>query len=215
LETQLFFTRNLKKISKLGYPKAGGEHLKRIGILGGTFDPPHLGHLIIANEVLYAQSLNEIWFMPNQEPPHKKKLNFIHDDDRLKLLELAISDHPNFKVEPIELKRNGPSYTYETMKLLTELHPNIQFYFIIGADMIEYLPKWRNINKLVDIVQFIGVERPSYRSESCYQLLYVNVPEIEISSSLIRSRLKEGQTIRYLVPDSVRNYIEENRLYGT
>ncbi|MFO1443385.1 nicotinate-nucleotide adenylyltransferase [Bacillus sp. Bva_UNVM-123] len=189
--------------------------MKRIGILGGTFDPPHLGHLIIANEVLAAQSLNEIWFMPNQEPPHKKKLNAISDEDRLNLLKLAIRNHPNFKVEQIELEREGPSYTYETMELLIEKHANTQFYFIIGADMIEYLPKWRHIDQLVEIVQFIGVQRPAYRTESIYPLLYVDVPEIEISSSLIRSRLREGKTIRYLVPDSVRDYIEEKCLYGT
>ncbi len=189
--------------------------MKRIGILGGTFDPPHLGHLMIANEVLDTQSLDEIWFMPNQEPPHKKKLNVIRDNDRLKLLELAISDHPHFKVEPIELERKGPSYTFDTMKLLKELHPNHQFYFIIGADMIEYLAKWRNIDQLIEIVQFIGVQRPLYGTESSYPFLYVDVPEIGVSSSLIRSRIREGKTIRYLVPESVRKYIEENELYGT
>lgn len=189
--------------------------MKKIGILGGTFDPPHLGHLVIANEVLDACNLDEIWFMPNQEPPHKKKSNAISDKDRLSLLKLAIGGHPKFKIEPIELERQGPSYTYETMKILTKQHLDKQFYFIIGADMIEYLPKWHHINQLVKLVHFIGVGRPSYSHHSEYPIQYVDIPEMEISSSLIRSRLKDGKTIRYLVSDSVRKYIEENHLYGS
>ncbi|MEH7124064.1 nicotinate-nucleotide adenylyltransferase [Bacillus sp. JJ1773] len=187
----------------------------RIGILGGTFDPPHLGHLIIANEVLNVYDLDEIWFMPNQEPPHKKKSNAIKEADRKKLLQLAISGHPNFKIELLELERSGPSYTYESMKILTRKHPDKEFYFIIGADMVEYLPKWRNIDELVKMVQFIGVNRPSYSNESHYPILYAEVPDVEISSSQIRNRLLENKTIRYLVPDSVRNYIKENQLYGS
>lgn len=188
--------------------------MKKIGVLGGTFDPPHLGHLLIANEVFDAFVLDEIWFMPNQEPPHKKKSNVISDKDRLNLLKLATCGHPKFKIEPIELERKGPSYTYETMRILMEKHLDKQFYFIIGADMIEYLPKWHHIDQLVKMIHFIGVGRPSYSHHSEYPILYAKVPEIEISSSLIRSRLKEGKTIRYLVPDAVRNYIEENHLYG-
>lgn len=189
--------------------------MKRIGILGGTFDPPHLGHLIISNEVLNAFQLDEIWFMPNQEPPHKKQSHAINDADRVNLLKLAISGHPKFKIELIELERSGPSYTYETMKILKERHPDQQFYFIIGADMIEYLPKWKNIDELIKLVQFIGVNRPSYKHESQYPILFRDVPNMEISSSLIRKRLKENETIQYLVPDSVRNYIKENNLYGS
>ncbi|MBP2241701.1 nicotinate-nucleotide adenylyltransferase [Cytobacillus eiseniae] len=153
--------------------------------------------------------------MPNQEPPHKKKTNVVKDGDRVNMLTCAIEGHPHFKIESIELERKGPSYTYETMKILKENHRDKQFYFIIGADMIEYLPKWRNIAELVEIVQFIGVKRPLYRTESPYPILYSDVPEMAISSSLIRDRIKENKTIRYLVPDSVRHYIKENHLYGS
>ncbi|KAB2338627.1 nicotinate-nucleotide adenylyltransferase [Cytobacillus depressus] len=187
--------------------------MRKVGILGGTFDPPHLGHLVIANEVFHDFNLDEIWFMPNQEPPHKKKTSATRDADRVNLLKLAINGHPNFKIEYIELQRSGPSYTYETMKILKEMHHDKQFYFIIGADMIEYLPKWKNIDQLVEMVQFIGVNRPSYRNESNYPILYANVPNMEISSSLIRNRIQEKKTIRFLVPDSVRNYIKEKNLY--
>lgn len=195
--------------------REGGNGLERIAILGGTFNPPHLGHLVIANEVLHAYNLDEIWFMPNQEPPHKKKSREVRDEDRVHLLKLAISGHPKFKVELIELERQGPSYTYETMKLLKEIHPNKDFYFIIGADMIEYLPKWKNISQLLEMVKFIGVNRPAYNQKSTYPIQYVDVPDVGISSSMIRERMKEKKSIRYLVPESVRSYIKENELYGS
>ncbi|WP_141431444.1 nicotinate-nucleotide adenylyltransferase [Bacillus sp. 03113] len=190
--------------------------MKKVGILGGTFDPPHVGHLIIANEVLHSLSLDEIWFMPNQEPPHKQKTTCITNQNRLDMLDIAISNHPYFKIQTIEMEREGRSYTYDTMKILTERFPKIEFYFIIGADMIEYLPKWYKIQELMELVHFVGVNRPLYNHETKnYSITYVEVPEINISSNNIRDRLKEGQSIRYLVPDSVKSYIEENQLYGT
>ncbi|MBN6888946.1 nicotinate-nucleotide adenylyltransferase [Cytobacillus horneckiae] len=187
--------------------------MKKVGILGGTFDPPHIGHLIIANEVLHTQELDEIWFMPNQEPPHKVKTNKISNADRVNLLRRAISTHKQFRIETIELERKGPSYTAETMKILTEREKDVEFYFIIGADMVEYLPKWHQIDQLLHLVRFIGVKRPDYNLNSKYPIIYVDVPEIGISSSLIRQRVEEGKTIRYLVPDEVRVYMKENRLY--
>lgn len=189
--------------------------MKKVGILGGTFDPPHSGHLLIANEVLCALKLDEIWFMPNQEPPHKKKTDSVDNDERIHMLHLAIEGNPSFKVETIELERTGPSYTVETMEILTSRYVENQFFFIIGADMIEYLPKWHEIDKLINLVQFVGVERPSYSQITEYPILYVDVPSMEVSSSLIRERVKQGKTIRYLLPDSVIRYIEENQLYGT
>ncbi len=187
--------------------------MKKIGILGGTFDPPHNGHLLIANEVLDVLSLDEVWFMPNQEPPHKLKSNGASTQNRIEMLELAIDGHPNFQIEKIELERTGRSYTIDTMKLVKERYPSDEFYFIIGADMVEYLPKWNKIDELVKMVQFVGVNRPDYLEESPYPIINVTVPEIGVSSKLVRNRIKEERTIRYLVPDLVRTYIEENMLY--
>lgn len=189
--------------------------MKKIGILGGTFDPPHSGHLLIANEVLHSIKLDEIWFMPNQEPPHKLNSGGASTEDRIKMLELAIGGHSSFEIQAIELERSGRSYTIDTMKLLRSKYPQNEFYFIIGADMIEYLPKWRNIDELVSLVQFVGVNRPAYIEETVYPIINVSVPEMGVSSGLIRSRIKEKRTIRYLVPEPVRKYIEENRLYGS
>ncbi|MED3561901.1 nicotinate-nucleotide adenylyltransferase [Bacillus xiapuensis] len=189
--------------------------MKKVGILGGTFDPPHYGHLIIANEVLSALHLDEIWFMPNQEPPHKQKTQSIENHDRIKMLNLAIEDNSAFKIETIELERTGPSYTVETVKLLNLRDPDHQFFFIIGADMIEYLPKWNKIDELIELVEFVGVERPNYSHLTKYPIQYVDVPAVDVSSSMIRERLKKGWSIRYLLPDSVIRYIEEKQLYGT
>ena len=189
--------------------------MKKVGILGGTFDPPHYGHLLIANEVLSTLQLDEIWFMPNQEPPHKKKSDSIKNEDRLHMLELATCGNPAFRVETIEFHSQGPSYTVDTMKMINAQYTGHQFFFIIGADMIEYLPKWHKIDELIKLVQFVGVERPSYSSQTDYPVLYVDVPALDVSSSMIRERVKNGKTVRYLMPDSVIQFIEEKHLYGT
>jgi nicotinate-nucleotide adenylyltransferase len=189
--------------------------MNKIGILGGTFDPPHNGHLLIANEVLSELKLDEIWFMPNQEPPHKRKSDSVDNKERVDMLELAIEGHANFRIEKIELERPGPSYTVNTMKLLNERYPSHQFFFIIGADMIEYLPKWHKIDDLVNVVKFVGVERPKYNPKTEYPIIYVDVPAFDISSSVIRERVNSGKTVRYLLPDSVIKYIKEKHLYGT
>lgn len=189
--------------------------MKKVGILGGTFDPPHFGHLLIANEVLSTLQLDEIWFMPNQEPPHKKKSESIKNEERLQMLELAVEGNAAFKVETIELHRQGPSYTVDTMKMINAQYLDHQFFFIIGADMIEYLPKWHKIDELIKLVQFVGVERPSYSRQTDYPVLYVDVPAMDVSSSMIRDRVRNGRTVRYLLPDMVINYIKEKHLYGT
>ncbi|MEH7178825.1 nicotinate-nucleotide adenylyltransferase [Neobacillus vireti] len=189
--------------------------MTKVGILGGTFDPPHYGHLLIANEVLSELNLDEIWFMPNQEPPHKQKSESVENIDRLQMLELSIEGNPAFKIEKIELERLGPSFTVDTMKILNERFPEHQFYFIIGADMIEYLPKWHMIDELIELVQFVGVERPKYSSETEYPITYVDIPAFEVSSSMIRKRVEQGRSVRYLLPDRVIDFIRENHLYGT
>ena len=186
---------------------------KRVGILGGTFNPPHLGHLIIANEVLHALKLEEVRFMPNQKPPHKIMTNNVSEEQRLAMTELAIQDHEKFKLETIELKREGCSYTYDTMQLLKAQEPDVDFYFIIGADMIEYLPKWYKVSELCELVQFVGVNRPRYSTESEIPIVSIDIPDISISSTLLRRRLAQQQSVKYLIPDQVISYIKEHSLY--
>jgi nicotinate-nucleotide adenylyltransferase len=187
--------------------------LKSIGILGGTFNPPHLGHLMMANEVLHALKLDEIWFMPSYIPPHKTIKEPIEPYHRLQMLKLAIEEHDQFTLQPIEFQRKEPSYTYDTMRILTEKYPAYQFHFIIGADMVEYLPKWYEIDELVNLVTFVGVKRPGYTITSPYPIKEVEVPQFDVSSSFIRERVVKKETIRYFIPAVVKQYIEENQLY--
>ena len=189
--------------------------MKKIGILGGTFNPPHTGHLVIANEVLHALGLDKVWFMPNKVPPHKSIDSSVSNSDRLAMLHLAVDDNPDFRIETVELDRNGPSYTYDTIRILKDMYKDDEFYFIIGGDMVEYLPKWHAIDQLLELVKFVGVSRPSFKDQSEYDILYAATPQIDISSSMIRERVKAGESIRYLLPDPVREYIEEHKLYGT
>lgn len=186
--------------------------MRRIGILGGTFDPPHLGHLIIAEEVRISLGLEEIWFMPSNEPPHKAKAT-TDAKNRLKMLELAIASNPTFKINSIELSRQGKSYTIDTMKLLIEKYSNTKFYFIIGADMVEYMPYWNRIDELVKIVTFVGVKRPGYHLTSPYSILTVDIPMVDISSTMLRERMIKKQSTKYLIPEAVYIYIKEKQLY--
>ncbi|WP_029270364.1 nicotinate-nucleotide adenylyltransferase [Virgibacillus alimentarius] len=186
--------------------------MKRIGILGGTFDPPHLGHLLIAEEARIALELEEVWFIPTYEPPHKHEAS-TKGTDRVHMVEQAIYNNKNFKVSTIEIDRLGKSYTFDTMSTLKEEANEAKFFFIIGADMVEYLPHWHNIDRLVDMVTFVGVKRSGFRLNSKYPIIKIDIPLIEISSTFIRERLKANKTVKYLIPDSVYTYIKEKRLY--
>lgn len=186
--------------------------MNRIGILGGTFDPPHIGHLIIAQEVKDALNLEQVWFIPTYEPPHKDVAT-LEVRNRIEMLRLALEDNDAFILNTIETERSGKSYTIDTMRLLEEKYPNTDFYFIIGADMVEYLPNWYNIDELMNMVQFVGVKRSGYELKSPYPIKVVDIPMVDISSSVIRNRIREKKSIKYLVPDSVYSYIKGHGLY--
>ncbi len=186
--------------------------MRKIGLFGGTFDPPHYGHLIMAEQVYEALQLDEIWFIPTNQPPHKENAKS-KGMLRYEMIQTAISDHSAFKADPIELERNGKSYTIDTIAFLQKKHPDVCFYFIIGGDMVEYLPKWHRIDELIELVTFVGVKRPGYQLDSKYQVLEVDMPLIDISSTMIREKVANSQSIRYLTPSSVRKLIDDTRLY--
>ncbi|MHA6252180.1 nicotinate-nucleotide adenylyltransferase [Oceanobacillus sp. CAU 1775] len=187
--------------------------MRKIGILGGTFDPPHLGHLIIAEEVRLALDLEEVWFIPTSIPPHKDSSN-TKTNHRIKMTELAIEDNPAFKINTIEINRSGKSYTIDTIKELNKQYPNCEFYFIIGGDMVDYLPHWVDIEELVKLVRFVGVKRTGYSLESPYEIIKVEIPLIDISSTKLRDRLLDGGSIKYFTPNEVYDYIRREHLYG-
>lgn len=187
--------------------------MKRIGLLGGTFDPPHMGHLLIAEEVFQSLQLDEVWFIPSYQPPHKEKAQ-TEADHRVNMVKLATEDNDHFQLNTIEVNRQGLSYTLDTIKVLKDEHPSYEFYFIIGADMVEYLPKWQKINELLELVPFVGVKRKGFELKTPYSIIEVEIPLFEVSSSMLRSRLQKGDSTRYLVPEKVESYIREHKLYG-
>ena len=186
---------------------------KQIGLLGGNFNPVHNAHLTIADQVRQQLGLDEVLLMPEYQPPHVDKKTTISEKHRLRMLELAVRDIEGLGIETIELERKGISYTYDTMKLLTEKNPDVDYYFIIGADMVAYLPKWHRISELIQMVQFVGVQRPKYKAGTSYPVIWVDVPLLDISSSLIRRQLEEGKKPNFLLPQAVLDYIEKEGLY--
>jgi nicotinate-nucleotide adenylyltransferase len=198
-------------------PSKKNEQGKRVGIIGGTFDPIHFTHLHMAEVVRLECQLDEIWFMPAKLPPHKQEQKISSAKDRITMIEKAITGIPYFDLSLIEFEREGPSYTVETIKSLTKTYPATQFFFIIGADMVEDLPNWYQIDDLVKVITFIGVGRPGWELDAEHAFTK-NVKKVEmvpshIASTLIREQRRKKKSIRFLVPDSVYHYIEEKRLY--
>ncbi|MDW0117414.1 nicotinate-nucleotide adenylyltransferase [Sporosarcina thermotolerans] len=188
--------------------------MKKVGLLGGTFNPPHIGHLIIANEVKHALGLDEVRLMPTSIPPHKSNPTDATPEQRLRMVDLAVEGTNGLSVSAFEVEQGGVSYTFETMKRLKEHEPGSDFYFIIGGDMIDILPNWYKIEELVKVVKFVGVGRPGTIGKSDFPIRMVQIPEIELSSTLIRERIGSNGTIRFLVPEKVENFIRLEGLYG-
>jgi len=186
---------------------------KQVGILGGNFNPVHIAHLIMADQVGRSIGLEKVYLMPSNEPPHVDPKETIDVSDRLKMLELAIADNPLLDIEKSEINRQGKSYTYETMKILTEKYPDTDFYFILGGDMVEYLPKWYKVDELMQLVQFVGVKRPNYPTETSYPMIWIDVPDMNISSTDLRKKIAQGCSVNYLLPENVLHYIQEKGLY--
>lgn len=180
-----------------------GAPKKRVGLMGGTFNPVHNGHLIVADQVASQLGLDQVVFLPDNLPPHVDKKEAIAAKDRVKMVRMAIAGNEKFTLDTLEVDRGGVSYTYDTIKELKARHPDVDYYFIIGGDMVEYLPKWNRIDELVKMVKFVGVKRTGAKMNSKYPILWVDVPTIDISSTLIRNKIKQGCSIRYLVPDAV------------
>lgn len=190
---------------------------KRIGILGGTFDPLHIGHLIAAERVYDELRLDEIWFMVSHIPPHKLDHPPTPARHRVEMVRRAIAPYPEFKLNLIELEREGPSYTIDTMETLMAKYPTYQFYFIMGADMVVYLPNWHRYADLLEKVPIVALKRPGFQLPRdlpwVEKIRFVSMPQLEISSSEIRRFRSEGKSIRFLVPDQVEKYIREMDLY--
>lgn len=203
--------------------------MSKIGLLGGSFDPPHLGHLIVAEQCLTQLKLDFIFFVPAYRAPHKTKENThrCSVEHRLEMVRLAIEDNPHFKLDLCEIQRQGISYTYDTICFLQKEHPESQFFFLIGADSLKDLPQWYRIEELLQKVIFVTVNRETtskkkilqeidvFSLEQQAQLLQycLTIPTIGISSTHIRASIQQGQSVRYLIPARVEDYIIRHRLY--
>ena len=194
-------------------PEIKNKKRKQVGILGGNFNPVHNAHLVVADQVRQQLGLDKVLLMPEYLPPHVDAKGTIAEHHRLKMLELAIEGIEGLEIETIELERKGISYTYDTMLLLNERDPDTDYYFIIGADMVDYLPKWHRIDELVEIVQFVGVQRPRYKAGTSYPVIWVDVPLMDISSSMVRDFVAKGRTPNFMLPKSVLDYIKKEGLY--
>jgi len=187
----------------------------RIGILGGTFNPVHIGHLILAEEALSKLKLDKLVFVPTFIPPHKNVDANVKPKDRLKMVEMAIQDNHSFSVSTFEMDSKKKSYSIDTLKDFRKLYgQDVQLYFITGSDLLKDLFSWRDVNEIFKISKFIVANRPGYPVEEVpKEVETVVITPIEVSSEDIRRRVKEGKSIRYLVPEKVRKYILDRNLY--
>lgn len=198
----------------------------RFAIMGGTFDPIHFGHLAAAEEVRQKLHCDKIIFIPSGNPPHKKERTLTDAIHRYIMTEMAVASNPKFEVSSIEINRKGYSYTLDTFKQLMDLYNNnVQLIFITGADAMLEVETWYKVDELLKLCEFVVVTRPGYDKSSLEQklqylrskygsVLYsIDVPGLNISSTEIRQRVKEGSSIKYLVPEAVEQYIYENGLY--
>lgn len=216
---------------------------RRIGVIGGTFDPVHYGHLVIAEEVCAALELEQMVFVPSGQPPHKPDRVVTASVHRIAMLECAIADNPHFSLSRVDVDRPGPSYTVDTLRLLREewkeregrampvggvesMKP-VALYFVIGWDSLEYLLSWFDpAGILTQLDYLVAVRRPRYNEDERYletlearlpglrqRLLIVPAPQLDISSTDLRERASQGRPIKYQLPESVEQYIRENGLY--
>jgi nicotinate-nucleotide adenylyltransferase len=195
--------------------------MMKVGIFGGTFDPIHIGHMIMVEQALEMAGLDQVWLIPAPSPPHKQGKSITDARHRLKMTELAAADNPRLRVSRIEMERSGPSYTVDTVKALTRQYPEYQFFLIIGGDMILDLPRWHRIEEILETVEVIGLLRkgiewneeklPNWIKDRLH--LITEGVQLDLSSSLIRKKAAQGQSIRYLVPEPVRRYMEEHTIY--
>ncbi|MCL1975218.1 MAG: nicotinate-nucleotide adenylyltransferase [Firmicutes bacterium] len=201
--------------------KGDQKKLRRIGIMGGTFDPIHYGHLVAAEIARSKFMLDMVVFVPSGHPPHKQNVPG-HAEQRLMMALLATVTNPYFQISRSEIDRLGPSYTYDTLIEFSELYgQQSELYFITGTDAVLEMLTWRNAEMLIDMCRIIAATRPGYDltdisrlpSNFCEKIEMLQVPALSISSSDIRCRIREGKPIKYLLPEAVETYIYKQRLY--
>ena len=214
-------------------PPANNEHqelidLMRLGVFGGSFDPVHYGHLLLAELCREACELNEVVFVPAAAPPHKRQRELAPDKHRVEMLKLAIAGHGAFRVSTAEIDRGGVSYSVDTLAALRGEHPDAELFFLMGADSLADLPTWREPARICELAIPVVVARRGFPPPDLSSLesivspdrlagihrFRVDIPLIELSSTEIRRRVREGRSIRFQTPRAVERYIQTHELYG-
>lgn len=196
-----------------------------LGIMGGTFDPIHMGHLAVAEQARDVLGLDAVVFMPAGRQPYKIDQDQLAAEKRLEMCRLALSDNENFDVSPLEVEREGITYTIDTLKTVRAHYPsNVKLYFIAGADSIATLADWKDARELSGLASFVGINRPGTKligdkaikkslQEAGFTVEFIHAPSLDISSTDLRRRIAQGGSIRYLIPEPVRLVIEAENLY--
>jgi nicotinate-nucleotide adenylyltransferase len=198
---------------------------RRIGILGGTFDPPHIGHLILAEYARVALDFERLLFVPAADPPHKRDENKVPIEHRLAMLERAIAGNAYFQISRVDIDRPGPHYSVDMVRIIAESYPDADMYFVMGGDSLRDLPTWYHPAEFIQRCKLAVMRRPDETIQPdmhekilpglAERVVMIDAPLVGISSTMIVERISQGQSVRYLVPDPVLAYILECRLYET
>ncbi|HZK44110.1 MAG TPA: nicotinate-nucleotide adenylyltransferase [Syntrophomonadaceae bacterium] len=200
--------------------------VNKVGIIGGTFDPIHCAHLVVAEWAKDELGLDFVIFVPAANPPHKDFDEVLDKSYRFKMVELALRGNEDFVISDFEMQRSGKSYTIDTIKYFKRLYPQTELFFIMGIDSLFYLDTWKDVEELIDLCKLIVATRPGYVMEDNHvfydklpqrvwdKTTFIEIPELEISSRVLRQRVRENKSIKYLVPESIEKYIKDNNIYG-
>jgi nicotinate-nucleotide adenylyltransferase len=190
---------------------------RKIGVMGGTFDPVHHGHLVAASEVAHRFNLDEVLFVPTGQPWQKSAKSVSPAEDRYLMTVIATASNPRFGTSRVDIDRGGPTYTADTLRDLAATMPDAELFFITGADALSQILSWRKVDELFELAHFVGVTRPGYELGDEHlpegSVTLVEVPALAISSTECRRRVSEGRPVWYLVPDGVVQYISKRCLY--
>jgi nicotinate-nucleotide adenylyltransferase len=205
--------------------KGTNKNPRRIGLMGGTFNPIHIGHLVTAEEAFYQFNLDEIIFIPSGKPPHKADHEIAPPEDRYLMTVIATASNPHFTVSRIEIDRTGPSYTVETLREMKKIYgEDTELFFITGADAVIEILTWKDPEIIADLCEFIAASRPGYSFRKFEELKlshprklpkvhFMEIPALAISSTDIRRRIREGKPVKYLLPEGVAQYLTKRGLY--
>lgn len=199
--------------------------MKKIGIMGGTFNPIHIGHLMIAQRAYEEYELDQVVFLPNGNPPHKAQSHVLGAHHRAEMVKRAIQSHPEFVFSDLEIKRDHYSYTADTLAYFCKMNPDAAYYFIVGADSLDYMDQWREPQEIFSRATILAAPRGNLDQEKMEIKIHeleqkfhasiglLHLPNVAISSNWIRKNVREGYSVHYYVTDEVENYIREHNLY--